>query len=197
MAVLLAGTVVPGMPTAYATYCVSPAAPPPVAPNPCGRTCGFLSVTDPSREVGSQSGEIDAGPLSTGEGGTLVCSIHVNNDLHSGAAAAVHEVSTDVGVAVMAPRLLSYLATASDNVSLCTAWNPAGSFETWYFVGSASTTTGRFGDWTTNPDSSCGPALLTVTPNDPECGIWKAVDGRAGTNVAETWQDCEPYEPII
>ncbi|MDQ1710872.1 MAG: hypothetical protein QOE45_322 [Frankiaceae bacterium] len=179
------------MATAYAAP--SNAAPPPGGP--VGRKCGFNSTTDVTREAGWQIGDINAGPLVTGEAGTLVCSVHVNNNVHSGAAVTSASAAATAGlVAVLAPTPLNYPATAADDISLCTTW--VGASGTLYWVSGNPAVPTDTGHWDTSAASSCGVAL-SIEPNDPECSIWLAIDQRAGTNIAEIWQDCEGYQPII
>jgi len=161
------------------------------AVGPVGRTCSFHSAIDVTREPGWQVGVIYAGPLVTGEPGTLWCSIHVDNGVHSGAAVVREGAGATGGVAVMAPRPIGYPLTAASTVTSCTSW--AGAV-TWYWVGTGS----AFGQgyWTTDPNAPCHqPAPLDA--NDPECRVWHSVDNRAGTNLAEVWQDCEGYPPLV
>jgi hypothetical protein len=175
--------------TALAT-CVTPSHAGPTD-LPIGQKCRFNSTTDVTREAGWQTGDINAGPLVTGATGTLVCSIHVNNNTHDGVA-LVTETADATGVAVvMAPRTLNYQATAADDVALCTAWIPTAGAPLYWRGG--NTATADLGSWETSPSTQCGVAT-SIEPNDPECSIWKAIDRRAGTNIAEIWQDCEPYE---
>lgn len=158
-----------------------------------GNKCAFNSSTDVTREAGWQIGHIRGGPLVTGENGTLVCEIHVNNNTHDGAAVFTTSYTATGGAVVVGePRVLNYPATAADTVSLCSEWH--GEHGTYYWRG-GNTTTGDLGAWSTSP-TSCGEAL-SIEPNWPTCPIWLAIDQRAGTNIAEIWQDCEPYEPII
>jgi hypothetical protein len=164
-------------------------------PIPVGAKCRFNSTTDVTREAGWQIGDINAGPLVTGESGTLYCSIHVNNNVHSGAAVVPPESAiANGGVVTMEPRTLNYPATAADTVSLCTKW--VGASGTLYWVSGNPADPASQSYWTTDASESCGEAL-TLRPNDPECSIWLAIDQRAGTNLADIWQDCEPYSPII
>jgi hypothetical protein len=165
----------------------------PTGGGPMGRKCAFNSTTDVTREAGWQLGAVNAGPLATGEDGTLVCSVHVNNDVHNGPAAATASASATGDTVVLAPQPISYPATAADEVSLCTEWRGANG--TLYWVG-GNTATGDLGHWDESESASCGVAL-SFEPNDPECSIWKAIDNRLGTDIAEIWQDCEPYDPII
>jgi hypothetical protein len=168
--------------------------------DPQGQKCAMNSSTDVTREAGWQLGVVRGGPLAgpSGASGTLKCSIHVNNDTHSGAASVTLTGSTGP-VSVIQPTEVNYQATAADDVSVCAEWVPAVAPPVGtgilYWV-SGNTTTGDLGHWSTDPNASCGVAL-SIEPNDPECSIWLAIDQRAGTNIAEIWQDCEPYSPII
>jgi hypothetical protein len=169
----------------------SHAAPPPGGP--VGRKCAFNSTTDVLSEAGRQTGDINGGPLVTGEAGTLHCDIHVGNNIHSGAVAAGGTAEADAiagVVALVTPKVVNYAATAADDVSLCTTW--VGASGTLYWIVDSQVLPGH---WSPTP-GSCGVAL-SIEPNDPECSIWLAIDQRAGTNIAEIWQDCEPYSPII
>lgn len=161
---------------------------------PQGRKCGFNSITDVTREAGWQTGEINAGPLVTGEPGTLHCTIVVNGNWHSSAAAA-DETQRDVGSVVVMARPLSYRATAADTVTLCTRWVP-DSGPTLYWVGSAALPGPTAGWWSSSAAAPCS-VFGPLDVNDPACGLWLAIDRRAGTNLAGVWQDCEGYEPII
>lgn len=159
---------------------------------PVGRKCGFNSATDVTREAGWQTGVINAGPLVTLGAGTLTCNVVVNGGTHSSPAAFSASVDAVGVVAVMEPRPLNYPATAADEVSLCSVWDPVVG-PTLYWVSQAAP---NLGYWDDDPSATCG-ASLSIEPNDPTCSIWLAIDQRAGTNIAEIWQDCEGYGPII
>lgn len=179
--------------TALGTGFVSPADAAPPPGGPVGRKCGMNSGTDVTREAGWQVGAINAGPLVTGEAGTLYCEIHVNNNSHGGPW-VVRESAAAVGVAVvMEPRPMSYPATAADTVSLCTRWE-GSTTGTWYWR-SGDARKGDLGSWERTA-GECGESL-SIEPNDPTCSIWHSIDNRAGTNIAEIWQDCDGYPPII
>ena len=167
----------------------SHAAPPPGGP--VGAKCAFNSATDITREAGWQIGHIRGGPLVTGEDGTLVCEIHVNNNNHDGGHVSRVEFPATGGAVVFGgPALLQYPATAADTVSMCAEWH--GASGTLYWHGGQPP---NLGSWQPTA-GECGEAL-SIEPNWPTCPIWLAIDQRAGTNIAEIWQDCEPYEPII
>ena len=179
--------------TTLATAFAAPsqAAPPPGGP--VGAKCAFNSTTDVTREAGYQIGHIRGGPLVTGESGELVCSIHVNNNSHAGSVAASESYNDTGGVVVVGdPRLLQYAATAADTISLCTEWRGASGTLYWR---SGDPTEADLGGWETSP-GECGEAL-SIEPNYPTCPLWLTVDKYANTNIAEIWQDCEPYGPII
>jgi hypothetical protein len=160
------------------------------AADPEGRKCGMNSTTDVTTEAGKQAAVVQAGPLYTGEAGTLYCTIIVNANTH---ATAGKSVSADAvnGVVALPPTTLQYNATAADTVAVCTKW--VGASGTKYWV---SANPPALGYWSTSASETCGEAL-TIAPNYPTCPIWKAIDNRLGTPLADTWQDCEPYDPII
>jgi hypothetical protein len=163
---------------------------------PAGRKCAFSSTVDVTAPPGRQTGDINAGPLLTAQAGTLVCSIHVDNNTHSGPAVVSEPVAAAAGAVVVMARTLNYQATAADTVSVCTQWVP-DSGPALYWVGRNVSVSNPFGGhWSTDPSDPCS-VFGEEGPNEPECGIWLAIDKRAGTDIAGTWQDCEPYEPII
>jgi hypothetical protein len=156
----------------------------PLPTGPVGAKCAFNSTTDVTREAGWQIGEWRGGPLVVAEDGSLECQIVVNGvvqaDISAGATAGL--------VVVIPPAPLSYPATAADETLLCTTWHGASGDLYWHAGASAT----DLGFWDSSP-GNCPPPT-SIEPNDPECSIWKAIDRRAGTNIAEIWQDCEPYD---
>lgn len=179
---LLAGLALGSMVTAFSM--------PAHAADPEGRKCAMNSATDVTTEAGKQAAVVTAGPLYTGEAGTLVCTIIVNANSHSTVGKSV-PVAASNGVAVLEPTQVQYNATAADTVALCTKW--VGASGTKYWV---SAQPPNLGHWSTNASDACGEAL-TIAPNYPTCPLWLTIDKYLGTPIAETWQDCEPYEPII
>lgn len=163
----------------------APAQANPLPTGPVGAKCAFNSTTDVTREAGYQIGEWRGGPLVTAEGGTLQCDILVNGAV---AATPISGSAVAGAVVVIPPAPLSYAATAADEITLCTTWFGDGGTLYWHAGASAT----DLGFWDGNPGNCPGPT--SIEPNDPECSIWKAIDRRAGTNIAEIWQDCEPYE---
>lgn len=167
-----------------------------------GAKCAFNSATDVSAEAGHQTGAWRAGVLITLEAGRLHCSIHVNNNTHDGAPAAdpsasIDYVSTGDAVVIETPAPLNYAATAADTVSACAEWYPANGDPTLYWVSPNPLVPTDQGHWDTSATATCGEAL-SIEPNDPECRVWKSADNALGTTIIEdTWQDCEPYPPLI
>jgi hypothetical protein len=180
--ILLAGLAAGSLLTAFSM--------PAHAADPEGRKCGFNSTTDVTTEAGKQAAVVQAGALYTGEAGTLYCTIIVNANTHATVGKTVSGDAVN-GVVVIPPTQVQYNATAADTVALCTKW--VGASGTKYWVSANPPNLGR---WSTNPSDTCGEAL-TIAPNYPTCPIWKAIDNRLGTPLADTWQDCEPYDPII
>jgi hypothetical protein len=170
-----------------AATAAAPAAPGDV-PVGTGRTCAFHSVGDPAAP-GWQVGEVEGGPL-TGTG-TLVCTIVRNANWHLATGTSV--AASGDGVIVLPPTPVRYAGDGGDDVALCTRLVTA--------TGTLYWTAGPEpygGTWSTDPRSPCG--LLFVPPPDPgsdvACRTWKTVDLVAGTDLAERWQDCEPYDPL-
>jgi hypothetical protein len=172
---------------------------PPDLTGPQGQKCSMNSATDVGNEPGIQTGVMRGGPL-VGTG-TLICTIHLDNNItHNSpylvAPAGPGQIAyTGSGVVVGGPTAISFHATAANIISVCAEWHPGGGGATLYWKG-GNIAAAEFGYWSTDSGSKCGEAT-SVEPNDPECRIWKAIDNRAGTPIAETWQDCEPYDPII
>jgi hypothetical protein len=158
----------------------------PLPTGPVGAKCAFNSTTDVTREAGWQIGEWRAGPLVTAEGGTLQCDIVVNGVV---AAPPVSAGAVAGAVVVIPPTPLSYQATAADEILLCTTWHGASGDLYWHEPSSVLP-----GFWDSTPGNCSGPT--SIEPNDPECSIWKAIDRRAGTNIAEIWQGCESYSEL-
>ena len=167
---------------------------PSVDTGPAGRACAFNSTTDLTREPGWQTGQISAGPLATLAGGTLYCKIVVNGWSHSSPAAVTESVAAVSGVAVMAPKPLNYPATGADSVVLCTSWAPDNGTPLYRVNEFTWPYDMRTGYWTTDPASQCMETSSLESYDLELCRIWKAIDRRLGTNIAEIWQDCEPYD---
>jgi hypothetical protein len=147
---LAAGTVLAFAPAAHA------------AADPQGLLCGFSSVTDPSIE-GSQTGEIDGGPLVLGTDGgvytgSLTCTIQTGtNDTHAEADAGSITGPTTTGV-VAAGGTVTYEVGADEDVWLCTSVNVQGQGTLYY-----DETTGTWG-------GSSGACALAISAETPETG---------------------------
>lgn len=161
------------------------------AADPVGNKCAFNSATDVTTEPGIQTAVVRGGPLTTPGPGTwtLVCTIQTNQATHAGSGVEVTKSGTDV--IVLEPTQRSYPATAADTVSLCTELRQGTS--RLYWTGGATPGTGT---WGTDPNALCGQAI-TIDPNPQACPVLLAIDARLGTTLADTWQDCGPYSPII
>ena len=163
-------------------------------PDPQGRKCRFVSNTDVTAEPQTQFGEADAGPLVLPAPGVLKCIIHVNGvpQLVGGTVSA-HSVGTgSVHVAAVAGPI-TYHANITDIIDMCTVVAYDDGPTIYWHPGPYTGT----GTWSTDTTSSrCGRAI-TIDINPQVCPILLAIDVRLGTPLAETWQDCEPYSPII
>lgn len=166
------------------------------ADDPQGGKCAFNSATDLTGEPGHQTAIVRGGPLVTFGPGTLVCTIQTNASTHDAGGVAVpagHStaIAAGVNVSVLPPTSTSYPATALDKVFLCTSFVGDDGVTLYYTAGTPT------GTWSTSASSDCGTAAITIDPNPEACPFLLAVDARAHTELAKTWQDCEPYSPII
>ena len=143
--------------------------------DPQGRKCRFNSVTDVLAEAGHQTGEADGGPLVVlGVGAVPVtCTVFVNGT-----------PATSVSGSPVAAGTIRYDAGAADSVSLCTSVTYGGRTRYWHGDG-----------WEDSAGWGC--YATWESPNNSPCPVWLTVDKYAGTPLADTWQDCEPYEPLL
>lgn len=163
-----------------------------------GRLCGFTATTDVTREPGWRTGVLDAGPFVVDDASAVTdvyCTIQVNSSTHVGYShGQVKESASGSGVVTMPPKIVSFLATAADDVVLCSEiWIYKNGHITLFWAGQ---TAPNLGYWSSDPSVSC-TQVTSFQPNASGCPVLKAADGRLGTNTAEIWQDCEAYEPII
>jgi hypothetical protein len=177
-----------------------------------GFLCGFSSVTDPNTEGGTtQVGEVDGGPLvliddaGAPGSGTLACTIQVGESTHVGtdqAGASAH----GTGVVVLAPSLISYESPTGVSVYLCTSYIDDDGVTVLYWNDSNDPTIQ--GSWSTDPNAACGLAIeaggddgdpVFDLLNATVCPILLTLDNLTGNalHLAETWEDCEPFSPII
>ena len=183
---------------------VVPASASPLPTGPVGRVCELTQVPDLYVDDGWQGGDLRAGPLYTAEPGTLVCSVHVNNNSHNGAAYASASFPAANGV-VFGTAPVVYQATDADSVSLCATWYGASGTLYWHAPNPAIPTDS--GAWNSGP-SSCGE-LLSVEPivrlpplgAGPQCadGVDNDGDGRrdypADPDCANALGSESPPEP--
>ena len=166
--------------------------------DPQGRRCRFVSNTDPTAETDTQVGEADAGPIVLTDGpGTLSCAIYVNGAFSTQVASHSVGVNATAQVAAVAGTI-SYHAIPSDVVAECTVITyDNGSVVYWH----AGATPG-LGTWDPAPivPANCGQAI-TIDPNPEACPVLLAIDARTVPlgvpSLADIWQDCGPYAPII
>jgi hypothetical protein len=168
-----------------------------------GLLCNLALSADPGAEPGTQTGELTGGPALIDDGATppgvhsgrFVCSVHVGNNTYAGAAAAVVEGPTTVGVIAAAGRV-SFEAGPTDNVYICTEMVVDGTHL--YFDGAN-------GSFDTNPTVSC---YWDVQVCD-DCGVGSELDSVVcplfalalppegdvvlPDPVGKVW-DCPPYD---
>lgn len=169
--------------------------PPAQAVGPVGLMCDMAHVTDHTREAGWRTAVVTAGPVVATEPGRLVCTVQVNSATHDGPDSASGEVVcfiTPEGVVCIYLDMVFFPATAADTVSLCTSWVPDGGPTLYWAAGSTAGT----GFWSTDPGTPCGEPI-SFDANPLACPALHSADYRVGTNLAEVWQDCEAYAPLI
>jgi hypothetical protein len=171
-----------------------------------GEPCAFVSVTDEDSADDTQTAEVDGGPLAlVGDdglpgSGTLVCTIRVDSNSHSGPVAAAASAH-GIGVVVLAPTFVQFTATATQALYLCASYvdDDGGSL---YWVHTGGDFDGGY--WSADPDAECYGAIEPPSPlpvvellDATVCPVLLAVDARLDTELAVLWQGCEPYSPII
>ena len=154
IAALAAGTVFSFMPAASAAH------------EPWGFLCGFTSTEDPQVE-GSQTGEIDGGPLVIEdattpviESGYITCTIQVNASTHAGADGCAKSGPTTPAVVALADTC-TYAAATGDNVYLCAQVTIEG-HGTYYWNDPGSPLVE--GSWSNDPLTAQCSLAITIQP---------------------------------
>jgi hypothetical protein len=208
------------MPRTFLALCLAAAAsfPAPAGATggpPEGERCGFATATDGTDPDAPETfhGVLYGGPLrAAGSAVTITCSVAVNAPRHADPAVATESSDPGPGVAVLAPRRLSYTAEDWDSVYLCTAATVDGTAWYWDDVAAA---------WSTDPASWCEDTTDYRTEPPPEwcfetlscveplvdqmvCPVFAAVPSVPGVldveydgdlHVAgEPFWDCPPYD---
>lgn len=141
----------------------------PAQAHPSGILCGFTSITDPNGEPGTQTGEVDGGPLVEADldadpptvdataSLTLKCTIQVGatGSTHLGPDSASASASAS-GVVVLGPTTISYSAAVGLDVFLCTQVTVNGEIHYYNSID---------GEWSL--DASVGCALAISQEVDP------------------------------
>lgn len=133
-----------------------------------GGLCGFTTLTDPTGQANTQTGYVDAGPISIVDDtdpaivhtGHLTCTIQVgsSNSTHLGTDAASISGPDAPYVADLSPYQLTFSAGPNDAVYLCTSVTTdegGGPWygQTWYYDDLQNPTVD--GSWSTDPTTSC------------------------------------------
>ena len=171
---------------------------------PSGVLCGFSSISNPQAEVGTQTGELDGGPLElineeTGalETATLTCTIQVNSAIHNGTSNdAVSASASGTGVVVLPPTVVSYQAGAADPVYLCSQITFSGGVTLYWHSSDDPTVEGH---WSVDATSTCSLAISADGGSifDPifdelnrlVCPVLLSVPV-VGPTLAGIWGDC-------
>jgi hypothetical protein len=158
---------------------------------PEGRRCGFSTLTDPQIE-GSQSGQINAGPLvldttNPTASGFITCTIQVGtNDTHAEADAAKISGTTSTGVAALAGSV-TYEVGTDEDVWICTEVHAGATVYYWDAASASWSTTGGTCDLSTSIETPpvggeidfliCPILAIVFPPEGDVLNIW----------------DCPPY----
>ncbi len=157
----------------------------------------LASVTDVTAAPDTQLGVVTGAVVKT-QAGTLKCEVWVNGapktDVRS------HTIGTDpVHVAVVAGQA-TYHAEPWDNVTICAifTYDNTGTSEWWAEDQGGPTSIGK-GSWQPMPvdPDRCALVRYSYDPNPLVCPVLLTIDSRLGTPLADIWQDCGPYSPLI
>lgn len=124
------------------------------------------------------------------------CQIYVTGVAAPGARVDATVVPVGAGeyvAAGVAP--IDYAATAGDSVEVCTFAHFDG--KDWYWHPASGIVNGLTGTWDDRPFWGDCNVLPPADPNPDACPALLTVDKYAGTGLADIWQDCEPYDPIL
>jgi hypothetical protein len=171
---------------------------------PIGRKCGFSSQTDVTAEAQTQSGVAYAGPLVSLTPGTFACQIYVNGVAAPAGHAEAHTTATGPANVAVVAGAITYHSFVTDVVDECTLFHGDNGTELWWHVAQDTTdVTGSKWEDANNPatplDTSLCGAATTIDPNPEACPPLLTIDKALndGNLLSDTWQDCEPYGPII
>lgn len=151
-------------------------------PGPSGRFCGLRAVSDPNPEAppGTATGTMDAGPMAWDRPFEVMCSVQIDNNVHSGPdAARSSAASTDLAgtnVATMLPTPVSYSAPEESQAYMCTEARSSSGTVYWQtpdpgqdgILGTADDTPGY---WTPDPSATCATftQICVITPEGIVC----------------------------
>jgi hypothetical protein len=133
-------------------------------------TCKLVSATDLTSAAGWQVGTL-AAVVPEAQPHTLDCAVYVNGVLQAYVPGITVATGAESVAVVAGP--VTFPATAADSITVCAIFD---------------------GTVTANDCTTAGGGSQ---PNDPECPLLLSVDSRLGTPLADVWQDCGPYAPII
>lgn len=145
---------------------------------PEGFRCGYFEVTDPNPEAGNEDevdGDIYAGPATTDEPGTLVCTIRSNPGTHAAPGVRVAEFRSDRNGVIVGVQSSPGTTTVSGDgdLFLCTAFRKANGTTIYH----SEDVTPR---WHTDPGKACSP--LGQGPGTGN--VWDVVDGTLCSELA-------------
>ena len=174
-----------------------------------GQKCRFNSATDVTAEAQTQTGVIEVGPLAivSTDRPTVECQLYVNGVAQATAYvnATILPPAVDAGVyvAIGAGPMSAYPVYIGTPVIMCTFAHFDG--QDWFWKPNQPVDpnpVGIGGVWA--PRSTLGTnyaqcaVASQIDPNPPVCPILLRIDQETNNaaHLAETWQDCEPYDPL-
>ena len=177
------------------------------APVTDGLICSFTTIIDPTAEEGTQSGQLEGGPVHFGEQpdgttadqGTLVCRVQVVDAFtsdHTGTGPAVTGHTNIAGVATAGPQAITINRTGTQNVFLCSEFVDDSDGVTYYWDDDNS-------EWSTSPLVHCGLSVTGDDGSDPSddpinripCPIFAQLPAPLAETLQEAWGDCRESGP--
>lgn len=175
------------------------------ANEPQGQKCRANTSTDVTAEAQTQAGVIEIGPLvitSASGSAAAWCQIYVDGVAHPDTLLEATVTGAGTTYVAAGARTLSYGPVyIGTEISMCTFASYNGQTHYWR-PGPPLPATPQIGDWApVSPgfDYKLCAQSTQIDPNPPVCPILLTIDKYTNNaaRLAETWQDCEPYSPII
>ncbi|HWL37812.1 MAG TPA: hypothetical protein VNQ77_16620 [Frankiaceae bacterium] len=176
---------------AFALLAATPAVPAPAhaAPGPNDPGCFVLGALDhPEAPEHVMSGVITGGPVT--QDGTLTCTVKAGVSTHAGSYAYGVSAAADSagGLALLPPRLVSWVAPPGEPIYLCEQFFDGNA--TYYWDAQTHT-------WTTDANARCEQGLVTGASDPlvaPLVGVVEATEAAINDFWAHTdWMFCDLF----